>query len=135
MEKQLTFFGVSIDESDQKYSTAAGAPVYVPKGARPHALTLVDTTKTDALLREIEKAQITEDEKRFLRLGAQRHLVFNYERIAEFYAHASPDVQALMERSALIIIDVDKAIENGYVRLSQTIRAMYAEEEAAEQAE
>lgn len=134
MEKQLTMFA-SEAAAEEKYTAVAGAPIYVPKGARPHPLTLVDTSKADALRREIERAEIPDDVRRFLLLGAQRHLVFNYERIAEFYAHADPEVQALMERSALVIIDVDKAIENGYVRLSSTIRAMYAEAEAEEAAE
>lgn len=34
----------------------------------------------------------------------------------------------MMERSALVIIDFDKAIQNGYVRLCDDIRAQYMQE-------
>jgi hypothetical protein len=57
-----------------------------------------------------------------------RHNVFNYEKIADYYSHASPEMQALMERSALVIIDFEKAIELGYVRLCDEIRQQYMEE-------
>ena len=49
--------------------------------------------------------------------AAGRHTVFNYGLIAEYYAHASPEMQELMEKSALVIIDVDNAIANGYATL------------------
>ena len=54
-------------------------------------------------------------------LSAQRHNVFNFQKIAEFYAHQKPEVQNLMEKSALVIIDYNKAIENGYVRMSKNM--------------
>ena len=49
--------------------------------------------------------------------AAGRHNVFNYRNIAEYYAHAKPEMQRLMEKSALVIIDVDNAIANGYASL------------------
>ena len=67
---------------------------------------------------EIEKAEgITEEERQFLKDAAGRHNVFNYRNIAEYYAHAKPEMQRLMEKSALVIIDVDNAIANGYASL------------------
>ena len=47
--------------------------------------------------------------------------MFDYGKIAEYYAHASKDVQELMERSALVIIDFDNAIANGYAQLKSDI--------------
>ena len=40
-----------------------------------------------------------------------------YRHIAEYYAQATPQMQRLMERSALVIIDMDDAIANGFVKL------------------
>ena len=51
----------------------------------------------------------------FLIRAANRHIVFNYKKIAEYYPHATPEVQKLMERSALVIIDINDAIHYGYV--------------------
>jgi hypothetical protein len=47
--------------------------------------------------------------------------VFNYEKIAEFYCHADKQTQELMENSALIIIDFEKALQMGYAKLREEI--------------
>jgi tRNA A-37 threonylcarbamoyl transferase component Bud32 len=73
------------------------------------------------LLEEIHEADLPEDVKAFLEFSAHRHIVFDYQKIAEFYAHADPTVQNLMERSALVIIDFNKAIENGFVQMTKEI--------------
>lgn len=73
-------------------------------------------------------ATLPRKEKDFLRKAAQRHNQFNYKRIAEYYANASEEMQELMERSALVIIDYDDAIKNGYVQLSSSLEAILNEE-------
>ena len=55
-------------------------------------------------------------------------MYFSYSKIAEYYAHSKEEMQSLMEKSALVIIDFDKAVENGYTRLSQTVISQYEEE-------
>ena len=54
--------------------------------------------------------------------------MFNYEKIADYYSHASKEMQELMEKNALVIIDFNKAIQSGFVRLSDKIRKQYLEE-------
>lgn len=71
---------------------------------------------------------VDDEEKRFLIEAAKRHNVFNYSKIADYYAHATPEMQHLMERSALVIIDFDKAIQYGYVQLSDEIMNQYLTE-------
>jgi len=126
---QFTMFG---DESpvEQKYSAKIEAPIYEPKGPKPHILTICNDAKTRALVREIDDSSLPEDEKAFLRLAATRHSVFNYETAANYYAHATPEMQQLMERSALVIIDFDSAIENGFVKLCEDIKTQFMEEYA-----
>jgi len=77
---------------------------------------------------EIDKSNVSIEEKMFLIEAARRHTVFNYEKIADYYANASKEMQELMERSALIIIDFEKAIEYGYVKMCEEIRKQYLEE-------
>lgn len=60
----------------------------------------------------------------FLRIAAMRHYVLHFDRIAEFYAHAVPPVQRLMENSCLVIIDYDRAIELGYVQMARALADM-----------
>lgn len=108
------------------YSRRADAIRYEPTSETPPPVSeLVDTRKTDELLRAVREAagagRIPPDVATFLEYGAQRHLVFSYARIAEFYAHASPDVQELMEASALVIVDFEDAVQHGFVRLSDRL--------------
>ena len=128
--KQINLFGEEFapKEEDKKYSSKIEAPIYEPKYKKPHILELYDKQKTTRLIREIEQSNIPIDEKMFLIEAARRHTVFNYEKIADYYAHSSKDVQNLMERSALVIIDFEKAIELGYVKLCDEIRTQYLEQ-------
>jgi hypothetical protein len=123
--KQVNLFGAEFAPEDSKlYTKKIKAPIYEPKNKCPHLLELYDYQKTN----EIKNSEVTEDEKIFLIEAAKRHTVFNYEKIANYYSHASPEMQRLMERSALIIIDFEKAIEYGYVQLCEEIRSQYLEE-------
>jgi hypothetical protein len=67
--------------------------------------------------------------KEFLRMSATRHLSFDYKMIAEFYAHQPKEVQDLFEKSALVIIDFNKAIENGFVKMSQRLSDIMGDED------
>ena len=112
---------------DTKYSRAIKIPQYMPSEVIPHIESLVDTTKYKELIRNINQSNVSEDQKKFLRLAAGRHVAFNYMRIADYYAHTSPEMQELMEQSALIILDIDDAIVNGYVTLSKRMEELVAE--------
>jgi len=81
-------------------------------------------TKTEELLKDIENSTVSNEEKTFLKKAAMRHLAFNYKKIAEYYANSEKDMQDLMEKSALVIIDYNNAIQNGFVRLSKRIKEM-----------
>lgn len=117
-------------ELDDKYNKEIVAPTYEPSGEKPDTKDLVDHDKTSKLLAEIEVAEIDDKDKLFLKIAAQRHDVFNYELIANYYANSSPQVQDLMEKSALVIIDYDKAIENGFTKLTNEITETQKEDYA-----
>lgn len=120
-------FGVVESEEDKKYTTKVGIPQYLPSMECPRLDTLVDKNKYNELIREINASNVSDQEKEFLRFAATRHLVFTYSRIADYYAHATPEMQRLMEKSALVIIDIDDAIANGYVKLSESIKKIMDE--------
>lgn len=127
--RQVNLFGQS-EQTDTTYSKNIKAPTYEPSNKKPHLLELVDTAKTKQLIKEIEESRAEPEEKAFLIEAARRHSVFNYEKIADYYAHASVDVQHLMERSALVIIDFEKAIQSGFVRLCEKIKEQYIEQDS-----
>lgn len=107
-----------------EYTKKICVPQYVPKMKDKYkgVKEVVDTTKCKQLIEEVNSSNVSDDEKEFLRYAAMRHVKFDYASIAEYYCHASKEMQELMEKSALVIIDVDDAIANGYIRLSKRIR-------------
>ena len=113
------------NDSDSSYSDKIKAPIYTPKGPKPIISELYDNSKTQMLISEIENSDLIQDEKKFLILAAQRHIIFNYQNIAEYYAHSEKSTQDLMEKSALVIIDFEKAIENGFIELTDKLNNIY----------
>lgn len=118
-----------------EYSSKIESPIYTPKlEKQPPVEALVDTGVTDKLLSKIESSELPKKVKEFLKLSAHRHLKFDYGMIAEYYAHANKETQELMEQSALVIIDFDKAIENGFIRMTDGLASIteVAEEDVDE---
>lgn len=120
-------------EGDTKYSRAISIPQYEVKGDRPFIEELYSNEKVIKLLENIKKSGVSESEKKFLTIAAYRHYVFNYSRIAEYYASASKEMQELMEESALVIIDIDDAIKNGYVKYSKRIQQIIEDSKKAKE--
>lgn len=115
-------------EVEDKYSKKIETPVYEITGETPDISELCDLTKYHALLDDIEHdMSISEEEREFLRLAATRHITFDYRNIAEYYAAANAPMQGLMEDSALVIIDFDRAIEGGFVKLSKMIEGIVSD--------
>jgi hypothetical protein len=124
--KQVNLFGDELSsDGEDKYTSKITAPLYEPKNKIPHILELLDDSKTKRLIIEIENSSVSEEEKKFLIEAAKRHNVFDYSKIADYYAHSTPEMQNLMERSALVIIDFQKAIQLGYVKLSEEVIQQY----------
>lgn len=118
MSSKLNLFGIEGDKQE-KYSKKVNIPQYLPKGSKPSIHKLYNIKKYEQLMQHIESSNITPEEKEFLKLAATRHIVFNYADIADYYAHSSEEMQNLMEESALVIIDFNDAIANGFVKLDK----------------
>ena len=129
--KQITFIEQD-DSAPKKYTASIGSPLYIPGDQKPHILELCENSRVRSLLNDIDNSTLDLEQKIFLSRAAQRHMVFNYERIADYYAHAEPEMQRLMEASALVIVDIDQAIELGYVSLCKEIRRLHMEEVASD---
>jgi len=106
---------------EDKYTEKIKAPVYEPTGRKPEVDELYYRSKYEELLDQVNAADLTDEQREFFTLAAQRHVVFDYENIAEYYAHAEADVQELMEELTMIIIDFDKAIEQGFVTFAENV--------------
>jgi ParB-like chromosome segregation protein Spo0J len=125
--KELERLAGRID--DESYTAKITGPHYEIIGERPGLDELYDDTRSKELQTEIENADLPEDLKQFLSTAAMRHVVFNYRKIAEYYPHAPKSIQKLMEESALVIVDFQDAIRLGFVKFSESIEDLIAEEE------
>jgi hypothetical protein len=119
----------SVEGDEEVYSRKIEAPIYKPSGDCPSPDELYDDEKSGGLIKEIRAAKLPDDIAVFLEKAAERHTVFDFRRIADFYASSDAPIQRLMERSALVIIDFDKAIENGFVRLTKRMGDLAAQTE------
>jgi hypothetical protein len=124
--------GAEGEESENPYTDKVTVPPYEITGPKPPMSEIYDDAKCRKLLADIDAADLPEAEKNFLRAAAYRHVVFNFQEIANYYAHSEADVQQLMEDSALVIVDFDKAIQNGWTRLGHALDAAYTEEKEQE---
>jgi len=135
---ELTGFGTdeinellesSVDHEENIYTDKIEIPHYQITDEQPSIDELFDNQKTSDLIKEIETHEIPPDVEYFLVYAAFRHLVFDYGKIAEYYAHADKEIQELFERSALVIVDFNNAIADGYVRLNQTLEELRDKDE------
>jgi len=134
LEKEFKNFENSNDSSEssnendnnERYTNKIDIPDYIPKlEEAPPINDLVSTDRANELINKVDKSSnIDQNLKDFLKLAANRFVVFNYENIAEFYCHQNKEVQNLMEDLALIIIDYEKAIANGLVDFSKKINEL-----------
>ena len=116
----VTGFDLEIETEDfdeERYTKTVNIPQYEPSGDPVSLGDLFDDKTFRDIVGGIEQSNVSDEEKEFLRIAATRHIVFSYKKIADYYASASAEMQKLMERSALVIIDVDDAIEYGYARI------------------
>jgi len=110
------------NDSDIQYTDKIETPTYEPTQDEPPALSeCYDTERYEELISAIEESDVSGELEEFLRFAAQRHIVFDYENIAEYFAHADGDTQRLMELLTLVIVDYDQAIEQGFVNFADSV--------------
>jgi hypothetical protein len=108
---------LSENDENNPYTAKVDIPHYAVTNEEITLNDCYNTDKTKELIEEIKTSNVSEDEKKFLIAAAKRHICFNYRNIAEYYAKANKEMQQLMEKSALVIIDYENAISNGYAKL------------------
>ena len=96
---------------NNNYSTKLIIPQFEPSGRVVKIDELVNIDKYVKLVAKITilkaERKISEDEYKFLILGATRFLEFSYSNIAEYYCNASEEMQKMMEEELLILLDIN----------------------------
>ena len=121
-------------EGDENpYNQSVEAPTYEPSGYKPDVADLYDDAKAQELIDNIRSSSLPDHEQNMLIAAASRHTAFSFDRVADYYAHASAECQQHMEDSAMIIVDFNKAIEMGIVKLSDELAEAYTAERGGEE--
>jgi hypothetical protein len=113
---------MSDQEKEELYTTKIEVPIYIPSEKCPELKELFDSKKTLRFIKIINESGLNTELKDFLILACYRFTVFNFDKIADFYAHQkSLELKDIFEQLALIIPDYDRAIELGFVKLSKKL--------------
>lgn len=130
--EEFDLFGQPIQKENKekrdlglKYTKKIEQPLYEPKNKKPHLLELYNNEKSKKLIKTIDSSNVSDEEKFFLKVAAYRHVIFDYEKIADYYSNSNKEMQELMEQSALVIVDFNSAIENGYIKMCKAIEECY----------
>jgi len=116
---ELTGFDLDrlINDDGEIYTKKIVPPTYEPQGEKPLLGDLYDDVRTKEMIEKIENSKLDPSSKEFLKLAAYRLTVFNYAKVADYYAHEDGEMKKLIEDLALVIVDFDDAVKNGYVKL------------------
>lgn len=121
-------FDVGGNYDNNRYTNIIPKIQYVPKTrCKPSEISLYNLEKYNDLVKEIKSKNLDSEIEKFLLYSATRHIVFDYQQIAEYYSHSDKEVQELMEKSGLVIIDFEDAMENGFIKLQKNLMELYNE--------
>ena len=128
--QELDSLVVTDSSLNNKYSQKVHSPIYTPRNINREGVIweCYNSSKYDRLINIINASNVTKEQKKLLCLSATRFIEFNYEAIADYYCSCDKEMQKLMEMLAMVIIDFDSAIENGFIELNDKMRALYERE-------
>lgn len=115
-------------EQDNPYVQKTDIPIYEIKGKKPSIEKCIDLKNVTDKLTLIDKSNITDEQKAMLKACAYRFADINYQNMAEYYVHSDKEMQELMESLALVIVDFDKAVELGLVKMDKKMKEIYDDE-------
>ena len=88
---------------------------------------LLDISKYEAVIDEIDKSSLLNSQKKFLTLAASRFIRFNYAKIADYYCSTDDVMKEFIEKLHLVVVDNDKAIERGYFEFQEDYKQLIKE--------
>lgn len=117
---------------ENPYVRDTNIPHYEPSGEKITLSDLYDLSIFEEKVEEIraacEAGEISDSEAKFLEASASRHIALRFDKAADYYASASATMQKLMEDQALVIVDVDDAIRNGWVKMTSRVGELLDED-------
>lgn len=121
-EDELTEWGVDIpkvEKADTEQMMEVQIPVYEPSDIKPEITSCYDDSRTSNLLEEIDSSTADEGLKKLLRIRASFFTQFNFQKIADYFAHSDDETKQLIKKLGLVIVPPKEAQELGYVKFAK----------------
>ena len=98
---------------DYKELLEVSIPYYTPAENAPEVEELANLSDVDKLMERIENTKCDPELGKVLRVRAAFFADFNFQKIADYYAHADENVKELMKDLGLVIVMPKEAYERG----------------------
>lgn len=99
--------------SDYKELLDVSIPYYEPDEKKPDLDKLADFSDFDELNKAIDGLELEEGLEKLLRARTAFFVDFNFQKIADYYAHSDKDTQEIMKKLGLVIVIPKEAYEMG----------------------
>lgn len=100
-------------DTDYKELLDVSIPYYTPAEKAPEATELADLSEVEELVDNINRCKLEKPLADILRARAAFFAEFDFQKIADYYAHADDTVKDLMKRLGLVIIIPKEAYDRG----------------------
>lgn len=108
----MSDFGFDLDQGDDDtYTGKTEGLIYEPADEKPEAFEMYDLSETQSLQRELNKLNIGIEFKEMLEAAAYRFAVFDYSKIADYYANGTDQEKKAIELLEMVIVDRGGKIE------------------------
>lgn len=115
---------LSLHHEHYPYVLVTSGVLYEPTGRKVSVQDMYDKTAYEQKLALVEQADVSDEEREFLRLAATRYLDFHFANIAEYYTRASAQFQRAAEALGLVIVDADDAIKRAIFEFDERFRRL-----------
>jgi hypothetical protein len=96
-------------------------PFYQASDEKPNEIELADTSRSDELIKKIDSLDLDTRLKNILKIRAAFFTDFNFQKIADYYHNSDSNIKELFEDLGMVILTPRKALEKGFVDISENI--------------
>jgi len=121
---------ISLHQEHYPYVLVTSGILYEPTGRKVSVQDLFDKREYEQKLALVEQADVSDEEREFLRLAATRYVDFHFANIAEYYTRASAQFQRVAEALGLVIVDADDAIKRAIFAFDERFRNLVRDNDA-----
>lgn len=87
-----------------------------------------DCVKVDDYLKLVQDinrdSTLSLEQKQLLKYLSTRFIIFRFDKVADYYAITTSNMQEWLEKVRSVIVDTDSAIKNGYIKYKENYSSL-----------